>query len=219
MTPAPRPPALVWLVEDEPHYRSVFGFLIGRAAGVALGAAFADAEEALVAARTTRPDARPSLVVVDVNLPGLDGVAALGPLAAALPDARFVMLTGRDDPETVYRALRAGAQGYLLKDAPAETLLDGLRQALGGAMLAPAPVARLILDHFREAPPRADYGLSTREREVLRLVTEGLTQKAIAAALFISPSTVNSHVQRVYEKLSVQSATAAVAKALSERLI
>lgn len=213
------PPARVWLVEDEPHYRSAFEFLIGQSDGIDLAASFGSAESLLAAATTAAPDDHPALVVLDVQLPGLDGVSALAPLAKALPDARLVMLTARDDPDTLFGALRAGAQGYLLKDSPAETILAGLQQALEGAMLVPAPVARRVLAHFRDAGPSADYGLTERERDVLRGMVAGLSQKAIAAELFISTPTVNGHVQNVYRKLSVHSASGAVAKAVGERLV
>lgn len=219
MTDSAPPPARVWFVEDEPHYRSVFEFLVGQAPAMSLAASFGTAESLLAAATAVAPAERPALVVLDVQLPGLDGVAALAPLARALPEARLVMLTARDDPETLFGALRAGAQGFLLKDAPAETILAGLHQALDGAMLVPAPVARRVLAHFRDAGPTADYGLTAREADVLRGMVAGQSQKAIAAALFISPPTVNGHVQNVYRKLSVHSAGAAVAKAVGERLV
>ena len=224
MTDAVPPLARVWLVEDEPHYRSVFGFLIGQSAGIRLTGSFATAEAAIAGARTVAADARPALVVLDVQLPGLDGLAALPALAQALPEARIVMLTARDDPETLFGALRAGAQGYLLKGSPVETILGGLRQALDGAMLVPAPVARRVLAHFRDAAPvagvpAADYGLTDRERDVLRGMVEGRTQKEIAAGLFISAPTVNGHVQSVYRKLCVHTAGGAVAKAVIERLV
>ena len=219
MTDAPPAPARAWLVEDEPHYRNVFEFLIGQTAGIQLTAWFGTAEAAIAEAQTVAPAARPALVVLDVQMPGLDGVTALPLLARALPEARLVMLTARDDPETLFGALRAGAQGYLLKGSPVETILAGLRQALDGAMLVPAPVARRVLAHFRDLGPAADYGLTARERDVLRGMVDGKTQKEIAAALFISAPTVNGHVQNVYSKLAVHTAAGAVAKAVGEHLV
>lgn len=213
-------PAHAWLVEDEPYYRSVLGFLIGQSAGLELTATFETAEDLLAAAAAVAPEDRPALVVLDVQLPGLDGVAALAPLARALPDARLVMLTARDDPETLFGALRAGAQGYLLKGSPVETILAGLQQALARAMLVPAPVARRVLAHFQDAGrAAADYGLTERERDVLRGMVDGLTQKEIAAALSISTPTVNGHVQNVYRKLAVRTAAGAAAKAVGEGLV
>lgn len=214
------PPARVWLVEDEPPYRDALEAVLGRAEGVVIERAFGTAEAALEAAdgAAAAEAGGPDLVVLDVNLPGMGGVEAAGQLRARLPSTRVVMLTVRDDADTLYAALRAGASGYLLKDAPADVLVQTLRQALDGALLVSAPVARRVLDFFR-APQPPDYGLSPREREVLQRMAEGLVQKEIAAALHISPATVNGHVQRVYDKLAVRSSTAAVAKALRERLI
>ena len=220
MTDSAAPPARAWLVEDEPHYRNVFSFLIRQAGGLELAASFGSAEEAIAAARAAPPDARPAIVVLDVNLPGVNGIAALGPIARALPEARLVMLTARDDPDTLFGALRAGAQGYLLKDSPVETILAGLQQALDGAMLVPAPVARRVLAHFQSTGrAAADYGLTSRERDVLRGMVDGLTQKEIASTLFISPPTVNGHVQSLYRKLSVHTAAGAAAKAVGEGLV
>ena len=219
MTDTAAPPARAWLVEDEPHFRSVLGFLIGQSAGLELTGTFETAEDLLAAAATVAPVERPALVVLDVHLPGLSGVAALAPLARALPEARLVMLTARDDPETLFGALRAGAQGYLLKGSPVETILAGLQQALSGAMLVPAPVARRVLAHFQAAPSASDYGLTGRERDVLRGMVDGLTQKEIAAALFIGTPTVNGHVQSLYRKLAVHTAAGAAAKAVGERLV
>lgn len=219
-----RPPLLsssrAWLVEDELHYRDTLGRLFARIDGLDHDGTFANAETALEAAAEVRHGRRPApdLVLMDVNLPGLDGVAATSRLATLLPGVRVVMLTVRDDSETIFAALQAGASGYLLKDAPIGTILDALQEALRGAMLVPAPVARKVLGFF-QGVPSADYGLTEREREVIRRMAEGLTQKEIAADLFVSGSTVNGHVQRVYEKLHVHTAPAAVAKALRERLL
>ena len=157
---------------------------------------------------------------MDINLPRLDGIACTARIKAQWPDVPVLMLTIRDDADTIFEAFRAGASGYLLKNAPIEKIIAAIREALEGGMLMPAPVARKVMGFFEaKAPAAPSYGLSEREREVLEQMVAGCTQKEISARLYISPSTVNNHIQRIYQKLHVHSSSAAVAKALRERLI
>jgi DNA-binding NarL/FixJ family response regulator len=129
------------------------------------------------------------------------------------------MLTIRDDAETIYAALRAGASGYLIKNDQVDQIVAAIREAAQGGTLMPAPVARKVLGFFQQQESKPDYGLTEREMEVLQEMTEGYVQKEIADRLFISPSTVNTHIQHIYEKLHVHSGIEAVAKALRERLV
>lgn len=212
-------PVRVWVVEDEPHYRETLASLVERVDGLGGARAFADAEGALDALEAAGPGERPGLVLMDVNLPGMTGIEATARLKARLPEARVVVLTIRDEAATIFAALRAGASGYLLKGEPIDRILAAIREALAGGVMLPAPVAREVLDFFAAQPAAEDYGLSERERDVLERMVAGLPQKEIAEVLFVSPATVNKHVQRVYEKLHVHSASAAVAKAVRERLV
>lgn len=157
--------------------------------------------------------------MLDVNLPGLDGIEGVGALKARAPRANIVMLTIRDDAETIAAALGAGASGYLTKDATPDELLAAIDAAHAGGMWMQPTVARIVRDAFERRPPAPDYGLTTREREVLAEMVAGGTQREIAERLFVSPSTVNSHIQHLYEKLHVHSGSAAVAKAIREGLI
>jgi DNA-binding NarL/FixJ family response regulator len=207
------PPPTVWIVEDDADYRDALAATLAPA----VERAFGSVEDALAWAADA-PDA-PDVVLLDVNLPGRTGIEGLGDLKARLPGARVVMLTIRDDAATVYAALRAGASGYLLKGAAPDEIAAAVEAARSGGMLMPAPVARLVLAHFGPPSPAPDYGLSPRERDVLAEMTGGHTQREIAERLFISPSTVNSHVQSLYDKLHVHTAGAAVAKAVRERLV
>lgn len=225
--PAP-PDARVWLVEDEPAFRETFAYLVEHAAGMRCARTFGRAEDALAALADGATDGAddgdgPDLLLLDVNLPGRSGIELAAEAKALRPEARIVMLTIRDDAETIFAALRAGASGYLLKNSPIDGIIAGLQEALDGGMLMPAPVARKVLGFFADAPVAGgsaeDYGLTEREGEVLSLMVEGLIQKEIADQLCVSPSTVNGHVQRIYGKLHVRSGRAAVAKALRERLV
>ena len=215
------PPATVWIVEDDAGYRDAVAATLAPSADVQR--VFGSVEDALAwaDAHAGRAPAGgwPDVLLLDVNLPGLTGIEGLGALKARLPGTRIVMLTIRDDADTIYGALGAGASGYLLKDAPADQIAAAVEAARAGGMLMPGPVARRVLARFEQPAPAPDYGLTERERDVLREMVLGHTQKEIAARLFVSVNTVNTHVQHLYEKLHVHNGSAAVAKALRERLL
>lgn len=223
-TPAPRreddsPEIRIWLVEDDNHYRQTLCFLLDNAAGMHCTGAFPDGESALSAAEAGAGES-PDVVLLDIHLPGLSGLECLARLKAALPEAQVVMLTNDDDEQSIFDAFCTGASGYLLKNVSIDRLLTGLREAARGGMLMPAPVARKVLDFFGgRIPQQSDYGITQREQDILREMVEGRSQKEIARQLFISPSTVNGHIQHIYRKLHVNSSTAAVAKAVRERLV
>ena len=148
----------------------------------------------------------PRVVLLDVSLPGQSGIEALPALRKRLPEADIILQTMHDDPERILRALRAGATGYIIKNA---TSLPQYKQAIldvvnGGAALSPA-VARTALQQFRPAPSQQPALLSGREQQVLACLLDGLSNKQIAAQLTLSPETVGTYVKRLYEKLEVNS--------------
>lgn len=207
------PPATVWIVEDDAGYRDA----VAAALGPSVRETFDSVEDALTCADVAQE--LPEVLLLDINLPGLSGLDGIAMLKARLPSTRVVMLTIRDEPEAVYAALGAGASGYLLKSVGADAIADAVETARQGGMWMPAPVARLVLDRFAPAAQTVDYGLTERERDVLAEMTRGGTQREIADRLFVSVSTVNTHVQNVYAKLHVRTASAAVAKAVREGLV
>jgi DNA-binding NarL/FixJ family response regulator len=153
----------------------------------------------------------------------MDGITALATLKQQAPLARIIILTVFDDAEKIFRAVCAGASGYILKSSGIDQIGEAIRQVLdGGAPMTPE-VARKVLDAFtaidQGASAANDYNLTPRECEILRLMANGLLKKEIGDALGISVHTVSTHMQRVYEKLHVRTNTGAVAKALRERLI
>ena len=207
----------VWVIEDDDAFRDVLAAVVGYTSGMRCGGAFASVEDAL--AWRGDPANGPRVILLDVNLPGMTGIEGLSALKARHPAARVVMLTIHDDAETIFSALRAGASGYLVKNAGVDQVVAAVREAAAGGMLMPAPVAREVLALFQQPANARDYGLTDRERDVLQEMVRGRTQKEIGEALFVSPHTVNTHVQHIYEKLHVHSSSAAVAKALRERLV
>lgn len=208
----------IWVVEDDDEYRSTIAALLNQVSGMTCTRAFSSAETVLKDGM--RASEVPDVVLMDHNLPGISGTECTARLKAAHPDVAVLMLTIRDDADTIFEALRAGASGYLLKNAPIDKIITAIREARDGGMLMPGTVARKVLGFFANADrPTSDYGLTDRERDVLQRMVEGLTQAETAAELFISPATVNNHVQRIYRKLHVNSGNAAVAKAVRERLV
>jgi DNA-binding NarL/FixJ family response regulator len=165
-----------------------------------------DGHEALAAARTHDPD----VLLMDVRMPNLDGIEATRRLIASGARARVLMLTTFDLDEYVYRAMKAGASGFLLKDAKREQLAAAVRTIAGGeSLLAPSITRRLIEDFCRRPPPEAGIpevlsSLSERELEVLRVLARGLSNAEVAGRLFLSEATVKSHVAHILAKLDLR---------------
>jgi len=166
------------------------------------------------------------LVLLDIEMPGMDGIAAAAALKSRHPALLVVMLTAFEEPERIVRAIQAGADGYLVKRADAREVLEELRAVVaGGSPLTPS-VARSLLAALRGSAPAsaaadggARFGLSERESEVLRALVAGKGYKEIGFDLHISVDTVRSHIRKVYRKLQVHSAPEAVARALRERIV
>ena len=181
----------------------------------------AETGEALVAALSgVGADAAPEVILMDIEMPGQGGVWATAQVKAAHPGIAVLMLTVFDDPATIRAAVEAGASGYLLKEASADEIVAAVQEAhAGGAPLA-GKAAQAVLSMVRDAAPPPDtFGLSEREREVLTLLVEDLSEERIAEQLFISPHTVRSHVKNLYRKLAVGSRAQAVREALRHRLV
>ena len=162
----------------------------------------------------------PEIILLDIGLPGMSGIEGIAPIHARSPSTQVLMLTVHKDSDNVFEALCAGASGYLLKPASPARIVEAIEDVRrGGAPMSPQ-IARKVLDMFTHLAVRPkDYGLSQREREVLHLLVDGLTQKRIAERLFLSEHTINTHIRNIYAKLHVHSRSGAVAKALRERLI
>jgi DNA-binding NarL/FixJ family response regulator len=206
------PPIHVFIVEDDPRPRASLRALLESAPDFVCCGDCGSAEDAL----RNAPAAHPDIVLMDIGLPGLDGIECARQLKSRLPQAQIVMLTGRDDPGLVFRALAAGASGYLMKYEPPPRILEALLEVRrGGGMMSPA-VARLVMARFQTPAPTdaAPSPLSPRETEILELMRDaGLsTGKELADRLGISPRTVETHLRSIYDKLHVHTRTAALAK-------
>ncbi len=212
---------VVWLVEDNDLYRTTIESLINLQDDLACPVARDSCEGALEELESALDSGFvPDIVLMDIELPGIDGVEGARQFVERSPATRVIMLTVHDDRESVFRAIVAGASGYLLKSSSADDVVEALRQVDRGASPINAFIARRVLDLFADhVAPQADYGLTPREREILELMVEGLTMQRIADRLFVSYHTVDTHVSNIYAKLHVHSRGSAVAKALKERLI
>ena len=172
----------------------------------------ADGEEALSQVAAVNPD----VVLMDLRMPGVDGVEATKRIRAQHPGVQVLVLTTYDTDDDIVRAVEAGAVGYLLKDAPREELFRGVRAAAQGESLLAAAVASRLMGRMRNPPGSA---LSPRELEVLALVADGRPNKDIARSLYISETTVKTHLAHIFTKLGVDDRTAAVTVALERGII
>jgi len=202
----------VVIVEDDDEIRPLLEMIIDRSPGFSCKKTFSDCESSLEFIRNNPPN----VVLMDVELPGMNGMEGIKQLLEHVPDTDFIMLTIRDDDETVLKSLAAGATGYLLKDTPPAMLLEGITEVFnGGAPMSPS-VARKVAASFHNTSPSP---LSDRETEILEKLCDGQNYLAIANALFISGHTVRAHIKNIYKKLQVNSRAEAVKKAIEDRLI
>jgi DNA-binding NarL/FixJ family response regulator len=210
----------VLLVDDQELVRSGFRLILEQADGIQVAGEAADGREAVRLGKELNPD----VVLMDVRLPELDGIEATRRLRQAGVEARVLVLTTFDLDEYVYRAMRAGASGFLLKDAPREQLVTAIRTvARGEALLAPA-ITRRLIERFVDRPAPAEATpalaeLSARELEVLRLVARGLSNGEIADELVIGEATVKTHVANVLRKLGLRDRVQAVVLAYESGVV
>jgi DNA-binding NarL/FixJ family response regulator len=209
------------VADDQPVVRQGFSALLDTQPDLTVVGTASDGGEAVRLARQVSPD----VVLMDIRMPGIDGIEATQQLAADPDGPRILILTTFDLDEYVYDALRAGASGFLLKDVTAERLFDAVRViAAGEALLAPAVTRRLISDFSRPrptavAPSATIAGLTPRETEVLRLVADGLSNSEIAAELVVTEQTVKTHVSHILNKLGLRDRTQAVIAAYETGLV
>lgn len=210
----------VLIADDQALLRTGFRVILEAEPDLEVVGEAKDGREAIEAAATLRPE----VVLMDIRMPNLDGIEATRRLVQGQNAPRILILTTFDIDEYVYEALRAGASGFLLKDAGADELLQGVRViAAGEALLSPSITRRLIADFARRPPsceqPAALADLTPRELEVLRLIARGLSNREIAGQLVIGDATVKTHVGRIFAKLELHDRAQAVVLAYESGLI
>jgi len=203
----------VAIVEDDAEIRAGLCQRIAGHDAFRLSASFGDAESAI----RELPEHPPQVVLMDIQLPGLDGVECVRQLKEKLPDTQFIMLTVYDDGDRIFKSLMAGASGYLLKRTPPEKLFEAIKEVhAGGSPMSPQ-IARQVVQHFRQAPgPESEFKkLTARESHVLEQLAKGYRYKEIVDNLNISNGTLHSYIRSIYGKLRVHSRTEAVVKYLN----
>jgi DNA-binding NarL/FixJ family response regulator len=204
-------PITVCIVEDDAGFQDGLVRLFGRTEDFQCLGCYTSAEAGLEAI----PEIKPDVVLMDLNLPGMNGVECVRKLKALLPSIQIVMLTVYEDPDQIYDALSAGAMGYLLKQTPPAELLNAIRDVYGGGAPMSSQIARKVVQSFQNvAATDSAEGLSAREREVLDYLAQGYLIKEIGERLGIGFDTVRTYIRRIYEKLHVHSRAQAVAKFL-----
>lgn len=202
----------VSIVEDDEKAREILADWVNRAAGFETVSDHGSGEDAVAA----MPEHKPHVVLMDINLPGMNGPECVRQLKPLLPDTQFVMLTVYEDSDHIVDALQAGATGYLLKHTQRAGLINALREVNEGGSPMTANIARKVVKAFHVSPPpvadTTTAELSSRESEVLQLLAQGYLYKEIADTLKIAVPTVNTYIRRIYEKLQVRSRAQAVAK-------
>jgi DNA-binding NarL/FixJ family response regulator len=200
----------VMVVDDHPLMRVGIAAIVNARADMGVVAQAGTGEEAVLLFRQHKPD----ITLMDLRLPGaMSGVEAIAAIRAMDAQARFIVVTTYDGDEDIHRALEAGAQGYVIKGMPYQTLVDALQRVHGGGRFLPPPVARALASRV------PDSDLSARENEVLHLLVGGNSNKEIASVLGITEATVKSHVSTILQRLDVDDRTQAVVTALQRGLV
>ena len=205
-------PITVSIVEDNEQLRNTLARVLNRSDGFRCLSHYPSGEDAI----KDLPQVKPEVVLMDINLPGINGVECVRQLKQLLPTVQVMMLTVYEDTDNIFSALAAGATGYLLKRTKTPELLEAIREVHRGGSPMTTHIARKVTQSFLKAgpSPQATENLSQREQEVLDCLSQGFLYKEIAEKLGISYETVHTYIRRIYEKLQVRTRTEAVAKFL-----
>lgn len=202
----------ITIVEDDSIIRNAFVTLIQQDKKYQVVNAYGDAESAIKNLKSDEPD----ICLMDIELPGINGIVAISRIKAILPKTQVVVVTVYENDDLVFKALCEGASGYLTKNIPTEKLIDSLQELEKGGAPMSTKIARLVVQSFhknRQSP------LSNRELEVLELLSSGKSYSTIANQLFVDKETVKSHIKNIYQKLEVHSKAEAIEKAKKSKYI
>jgi two-component system, NarL family, response regulator LiaR len=200
----------VCIVEDNKNIRESLKIIVDDAAGCACIGVFENGEDAV----TAIPELQPDIVLMDIGLPGINGIDCVKKLKPLCPRVQFMICTVYDEDEKIFDALAAGANSYILKRSDSDTLINSIHDLYNGGSPMSSDIARKIVRQFQKIIPaeKNEYHLTEREKEILELLAKGLTYQQAADKIFISGKTIKKHVYNIYEKLHVNSRTEAVNK-------
>jgi DNA-binding NarL/FixJ family response regulator len=204
------------IFDDNERIRSSMQMLLDEVDNFTVSGIFSDATNIIAKLRLSKPD----IILMDIDMPGISGIDAIKEVRQALPECIIIMQTIHDSEEKIFESIKAGAHGYLTKDAKPAFLIQAIEEAVvGGSPLTPG-IARKVISHFKEQPlVDNDFNLSEREKEILQLLANGRSYKMIASDLDIAYETVHSHIKRIYQKLHVSSLAEALGLAFRRKLI
>jgi DNA-binding NarL/FixJ family response regulator len=206
------------LIEDNNLFRKTLAKFINQSKDFFCLHSFVSCEDAIMEIESK--NLLPEIILLDIGLPGMSGLEGLLHFKKIVPLSKIIMLTIQDDDENIFSAVCNGASGYLLKDSSSEKIVDSFNEVLSGGAVMNSSIAARVLKMFKEyIPQKGDYNLSEREKDILKLLVEGLSKKQIADKLFLSYHTIDTHIRNIYAKLQVHSNSSAVAKALKENLL
>lgn len=210
-------PITVAIVEDNPDYRTGISYILKTSPTCMIVGEFANAEDFLDEVDEILPD----VVLMDIGLPGISGIEATSTIKQKYPRIQVIILSVFEDDDNVFRAICAGAIGYVAKPVMPQQLLEAVENAFNGGTPMSPHIARKVIEMFKQhaPPPKADYHLTERELDVLERLVQGDDYKQIADKLFLSIFTVRAHLRNIYDKLHVHSKSQAVSKALNEGLV
>lgn len=199
------------IVEDQKDIREGLQQIFSDSPGFLFLSAYSNAEDAI----KELPEANPDIVIMDINLPGMNGIECIKKIKPVCPQMQFMMFTIYENHEHVLEALSAGASGYLLKNTPSQKIKESVKELYEGGSPMNSHIARKLVAVFQknnEINPQKEFNISTREKEILSLLAKGYLYKEIAAQCGISTGTVKQHIHKIYEKLHVQNRTEALNK-------
>jgi DNA-binding NarL/FixJ family response regulator len=202
----------VMIVEDDQEIRNSFTLIVNSSQKFMVVNAYGTAEEAIANLNRDKPE----IVLMDIELPGVNGIHGTKVIKDKSPHTDIVMVSVYEDSELVFEALKAGASGYITKSANYMELLSALEEIVKGGAPMSSRIARMVIDNFHVNP---NSPLTKRETEILQLISEGKTYTQISEELFISKETAKTHIKNIYSKLQVNSKSEAIAKANLEKLI
>lgn len=217
-------PITVAVVDDEPVIRMGLESLLKRSSGFSCVGSYSDAESAM----KEIPIKAPNVLLMDIQLPGVDGITAIRTLRGRLPNTEIIMLTALEDQERTFAAFTAGASGYLLKDTPPAKILEAIKEVYAGGSPLSSTIARRLVKFFgsekaaaltsnHASNGKSDSGLTAREHEVLNCMAEGLLYKEAADRMGLSVDTIRAHLRNIYKKLGVRNRTEALLKLLDSK--